>query len=109
MTNQHDKRRARGRPKSAFAESKGAIVQALDRGLTLLGILADAGRATLTDLGLRAGMPPSSAYRLLITMHAHGIAEFDEATQEWMIGVEAFRRRQHLSCAGTAWPRRAAT
>ncbi len=84
------KKRSRGRPKSA-SDTQGATVQALDRGLTLLGVLAKESRATLTDLSLRIGMPPSSAYRLLNTLQKHGFAEFDEATQDWMIGVEAFR------------------
>lgn len=84
-------KRSRGRPKSANGDSQGATVQALDRGLALLKLLAKESRATLTDLSLRIGMPPSSAYRLLNTMQKHGYAEFDEATQEWMIGVEAFR------------------
>ena len=85
------KKRSRGRPKSVGTEAQGATVQALDRGLALLSLLAKDSRATLTDLSLRIGMPPSSAYRLLNTMQKHGFAEFDEATQDWMIGVEAFR------------------
>ena len=84
-------KRSRGRPKSVSTESQGTTVQALDRGLTLLKVLSKESRATLTDLSLRIGMPPSSAYRLLNTMQKHGFAEFDEATQEWMVGVEAFR------------------
>lgn len=84
-------KRSRGRPKSVNSEGQGATVQALDRGLTLLSVLAKESRATLTDLSLSISMPPSSAYRLLYTMQKHGFAAFDESTQEWMIGVEAFR------------------
>lgn len=54
-------------------------------------LLSKERAATLTDLALRIGMPPSSAYRLLVTMQKHGFADFDEATQEWAIGVEAFQ------------------
>ncbi len=84
-------KRSRGRPKSTWAEPQIATVQALDRGLTLLGALAAAEKITLTELALRVGIPPSSAHRLLATLQKHKFAEFDEVTQEWMIGVEAFR------------------
>lgn len=84
-------RRSRGRPKSVGTGAPGGTVQALERGLSLLKILAKDSRANLTDLSLRVGMPPSSAYRLLSTLQKHEFTEFDESTQEWMIGVEAFR------------------
>ena len=81
-------KRSRGRPRSGDA---GAIVQALDRGLVLLATLARTDRATLTEIALSAGMAPSTAHRMLTTMQRHGITEFDEASQHWMVGVEAFR------------------
>lgn len=84
-------KRSRGRPRSASAGVPGATVQALDRGIMLLAALAREGKATLTELALRIGMPPSSAHRLLVTLQKHGLVEFDEATQDWMVGVEAFR------------------
>jgi len=91
MAEQGAPKRSRGRPRSATPESQGGTVQALDRGLMLLGALAREGKTTLTELALGIGMPPSSAHRLLITLQKHGYADFDEATQEWMVGVEAFR------------------
>lgn len=84
-------KRARGRPRSAPAESQGGTVQALDRAVHLLKLLARDGSATLSDLALRVGMPPSSAYRILATLQVHGLVGFDEATQEWSVGVESFR------------------
>jgi IclR family acetate operon transcriptional repressor len=36
-------------------------------------------------------MPPSSTHRLLFTLQKHGFVEFDETTQEWQVGIEAFR------------------
>ncbi len=98
-------KRARGRPRSAANDGAGTV-QALDRGLQLMRLLAQDGNATLTDLALSAGMPASSAHRLLTTLQTHGFVEFDEAEQEWMIGVEAFRigssfvRRTNLLEAG---------
>lgn len=84
-------KRPRGRPKSVWAESHGTIVQALDRGLILLIALAKADKISLTELAQKVDMPPSSVHRLLNTLQKHEFAEFDKATQDWMVGVEAFR------------------
>jgi IclR family acetate operon transcriptional repressor len=40
---------------------------------------------------MQTEMPPSSTHRILTTLQKHGYVEFDEGTQEWMIGIEAFR------------------
>ncbi len=84
-------RRRRGRPRSSPGGAGEARVQALDRGLRLLELLARDGSATLTDLALGAGMPASTAHRLLVTLQAHGLAEFDDTAQEWSVGIGAFR------------------
>jgi IclR family acetate operon transcriptional repressor len=47
--------------------------------------------STLTELALQVGMPPSTAHRVLATLQKHDFVEFDGATQEWSIGIEAFR------------------
>lgn len=88
MAPRAEPKKTRGRPRSGEA---GATVQALDRGLALLAALARTGRATLTEIALGAGMAPSTAHRMLTTMQRHGITDFDEASQHWMVGVEAFR------------------
>ena len=84
-------RRPRGRPRTQPVDQQPATVQALDRGLILLRTLAKERSLQLTDLALRAGMPPSTAHRGLVTLQKHGLVDFEEATQEWSIGVEAFR------------------
>lgn len=84
-------KRARGRPRSKFFDPKPNKVQALDRALSLLLDLARTGSATLSELSLRIGMPASSAHRVLATLQAHGFVAFDEASQQWSIGIEAFR------------------
>jgi len=84
-------RRPRGRPRSAASADAPAPIKALDRGLALLRRLADEERATLTNIALETGLTPPSAYRVLITLQRHGFAEFDESTQEWGVGIEAFR------------------
>lgn len=89
--------RQRGRPRAIKPEPNS--VQALDRGLGLLEVLAQGDGITLSDLSRRAGLAPSSAYRLLQTLAARGFVEFLERDQLWAIGVEAFR-------TGTAFQRR---
>ena len=74
-----------------MSEAETGTVRALDRGLQLLHLLAREHRVTLSSLAMQVGMPPSTAHRLLRTLQSHRYAEFDEDTQEWMIGVEAFR------------------
>ncbi|MBB5514130.1 IclR family acetate operon transcriptional repressor [Rubricella aquisinus] len=86
----HAPNRKRGRPRSAEADTA-APIQALDRGLMVLAALAREETATLTELSLSVGLPPSTAHRILITLQRHGYVELDEATQTWMIGVESFR------------------
>lgn len=88
---QNLQKRPRGRPRSVSSDTSPGTVQALDRGLTLLRELADARNITLSDLAIRTGMPASSTHRILSTLQKHGFVEFDESTQEWMIGIEAFR------------------
>ena len=53
--------------------------------------LAKEGELSLTDLALSVGMPPSTAHRMLGTLEKHGFVELDVASQQWAIGVEAFR------------------
>jgi len=91
MTDQRMPKRSRGRPRTTSPGAPTASAQALDRGLRLLGLLARERRVTLTEIALRAGMPPSTAHRLLTTMERHGVTEFDDRSQEWMVGIEAFR------------------
>ena len=91
MAQEATPKRSRGRPRSTTPDASKSTVQALDRGLMLLVALAKEDKATLTELALRIGMPASSAHRLLVTLQKHGFVELDEATQEWMVGVEAFR------------------
>lgn len=91
-------KRSRGRPRLDTDTSKAGTVRSLDRGIQLLRILSREGNLALTELALRVGLPPSTAYRLLVTMQQNDIVEFQESTQEWRVGVEAFR----IGCAFTA-------
>ena len=84
-------RRPRGRPRSRGGDAAPEPIKALDRGVALLRHLAGEERATLTNIAVEAGLTPSSAYRILVTLQGHGLVEYDEATQEWAVGLEAYR------------------
>ena len=83
--------RTRGRPRGGPTNKPTTSVKALERALVLLRTLSEADSMSLTDLSQRAGIPASTAHRLLVTLQNFGYLEFNEDTQLWMIGVEAFR------------------
>lgn len=75
-----------GKPASlAHMPSKG-----LDRSLSFLEILAEEDGVTLSDVSLRAGVPASTAHRILTTLEAHKFVMQDEERGLWFIGVRAF-------------------
>ena len=85
-------KRPRGRPRSAPQEASSAnTVQALERGLLLLIALAKEGNASLNDLALSVGIPPSTAHRMLATLQSLGFTDYDVQRQQWSIGLETFR------------------
>lgn len=89
MPNEIEYKKSRGRPRGAAAQ--GYTVQSLDRALELLKSLAEVDEAPLTEIALKTGAAPSTAHRLLTTLQQHGVVAFDERSQNWMVGVEAFR------------------
>ncbi|MEM9028100.1 MAG: HTH-type transcriptional regulator BhcR [Pseudomonadota bacterium] len=91
MASEIDFKKTRGRPRNTGGGKSTSTVQALDRALELLKLLAEIDEANLTELALRSGMAPSTAHRLLVTLQQQGIVEFDDGTQNWMVGVDAFR------------------
>lgn len=84
-------KRSRGRPRSTWNVKDTGTVQALDRGLQILAALSGGRSATLSDLADSVAIPPSSTHRLLMTLQSHGFVEFRDDSQEWIIGLEAFR------------------
>lgn len=81
--------RKRGRPRSA-PEASGTI-QALDRALDILDLLAAHSGLTLSEVAERMNQSPSTVHRVLHTLAARGVAESDPATQSWHIGPATFR------------------
>lgn len=66
-------------------------VQALDRGLALLSIIAEADGLSLTSIAQRAGIAASTAHRILTTLKAAGFVQCDDARGGYLIGVKAFK------------------
>ena len=84
-------KRQRGRPRSFNAPADAASVQALDRGLKILAIVADGDALSLSEIAAKSGIAASTAYRMLTTLAAHGMVEFDQDGQLWSVGVETYR------------------
>ncbi|MCR9139234.1 MAG: IclR family transcriptional regulator [Alphaproteobacteria bacterium] len=83
--------RRRGRPRGRATNKPVANVKALERALLLMGIVAEADSLSLTDLSHRAGMSASTVHRLAVTLQNFGYLEFRADSQQWSIGIEAFR------------------
>lgn len=74
--------------KYAPAHKFGGQVQSLMRGLALLETFADVdGRPLgLNDLASRAGLSPSTAHRLLASLHSAGYVARDHETNRYVLG-----------------------
>jgi len=81
---------ARGRtPSRPGAET--AQVQSLTRGLSILECVARSeGGLTLTDIGHRVALPPSTTHRLLATLEKMGYVYQAGDLGLWYIGLQAF-------------------
>ena len=68
-----------------------AQVQSLTRGLSILECLAGTeGGLTLTDIGQRVALPPSTTHRLLATLQKMGYVYQAGDLGLWYIGLQAF-------------------
>lgn len=81
--------RKRGRPRSS--DSGGGTIQALDRALDILDLLAASNGLTLSEIAERLKQTPSTVHRVLTTLSARGITETDPVSQAWFIGPGTFR------------------
>lgn len=91
--------RPRGRPKAFHDKTDQNTVQALDRALGLMELLAREPGMTLTELAGRSDQAVATVYRALVTLQGRGMVEIEEPGQIWHIGPGAFR-------VGTAFLRR---
>ena len=85
-----EQRKGRGRPRSLKAALAPGSVQALDRGLALLAVLAEEDGLTLTELSRRSDISASTVHRLLLTLEARGFVLHDTDRGHWLVGVGAF-------------------
>jgi IclR family acetate operon transcriptional repressor len=84
-------KRQRGRPRAFNAPQETASVQSLDRALRILAIVAEGAGLSLSEIANTSGVPAPTAYRMLTTLEAHGMVEFDKTNQLWSVGVETYR------------------
>jgi IclR family acetate operon transcriptional repressor len=84
-------KRQRGRPRGFRPNPEQTTIQALDRAVTILKVLAEGEGMSLTELAEASEQAPATVYRVLSTFEAHGLVETDAATQLWFVGQEAFR------------------
>lgn len=84
-------KRQRGRPRAFTTQADAGAVQSLDRALRILAIVASGDGLSLSEIAAAAELPASTAYRMLSTMEAHAMVEFDRQEQLWSIGVGAYR------------------
>lgn len=72
-----------------MAEKDG--VQSVVRALSLLRLMAQGeGGTRLSDLARAAGLPVSTAHRLLTTLEHQGFAQFEPVSSGWHVGRDAF-------------------
>lgn len=83
--------RRRGRPGRSAADEAQPTIQAVDRALDVLSVLAAQDGATLSELAGRLGQSVATMHRLLASLAAREMVEVDPASQAWHIGPEAFR------------------
>ena len=88
---QAPEKRQRGRPRAFNAKADPVAVQALDRALRILAIVAERDSLSLSEIATLAGIAAPTCYRMLTTLENHGMVAFDRSDQLWTVGVETFR------------------
>ncbi|MBD3764675.1 MAG: IclR family transcriptional regulator [Rhodobacterales bacterium] len=86
-----DSARTRGRPRAFHDKTYQNTIQAVDRAIHLLRILADSPGMTLSELAQADGQSPATVYRVLVTLQGHGVVELEGPGQIWHVGSGAFR------------------
>ncbi len=83
-------RRGRGRPRDWTEKADQTTIKALDRAMEVLEHLSTTQGASLSSLAADLDQSPATVYRILMTLQARGLVEFDPADQTWQIGARAF-------------------
>lgn len=85
------KTRGRGRPRQSEAPNRDQRLRTVDRALSVFSLVSREVKAPLNVISATADLPASTTHRILETLRDHRMVFFDELTQTWSIGVEAFR------------------
>ncbi|MBF9052879.1 helix-turn-helix domain-containing protein [Rhodobacterales bacterium LSUCC1028] len=83
--------RQRGRPKAFHDKTEQNTVQALDRALAVMEVVAQKPGLRLSELAEETGQATATLYRALTTLQTRGMVECDEMQQVWHIGAGAFQ------------------
>ena len=83
--------RPRGRPKAFVDKTDQNTVQALDRGLTLLELVASRPGLSLSELAAESGEAVATVFRALVTLQGRHMVEPEDGGQVWHVGPGAFR------------------
>ncbi|APX14021.1 HTH-type transcriptional regulator BhcR [Tateyamaria omphalii] len=87
---QESPRRARGRPRGWDDKTEQNTIKSLDRAMEIFEYLSTDQGKTLSQLASELNQSPATVYRVLITLEARGLVEFDAEEQRWYIGARAF-------------------
>jgi DNA-binding IclR family transcriptional regulator len=68
-----------------------ALVQSVDRALSVLEILGARGEAGVTEIAGELGVHKSTAFRLVATLESHGMVEQNEDRGKYRLGVGVLR------------------
>ncbi len=82
--------RRRGRPRGSLKDTRPPAIKSLDRAIDVLERIG-AGGTTLSLLAADLDESPSTLYRVLLTLEARDLVEFEEDGQIWHMGSGAFR------------------
>ena len=82
--------RGRGRPKAWDDRTDQNTIKSLDRAMGVFEHLSTTSGATLSELAADTGQAAATVYRILTTLEARGLVEFDAGPQLWHIGPRAF-------------------
>jgi len=83
-------RRARGRPPAWDDKSDQNTIKSLDRAMAVFEHLSTQSGVSLSALSDQLGESTATLYRILFTLEARDLVEFDQGQQLWHIGPGAF-------------------
>ncbi|MGR3503978.1 HTH-type transcriptional regulator BhcR [Pseudaestuariivita sp.] len=90
MPSEDAPRRARGRPRGWDDKTEQNTIKSLDRAMEIFEYLSTEQGKTLSQLSAELSQSPATVYRVLVTLEARGMVEFDGEAQRWYIGARAF-------------------